>query len=154
MKKIVKRIGTKIKSKFAKPACEAQLPDLSIWSKDSNGNPVAPIYIETDYMAEQANEFRVDYRKVIMCISSVDNGTHVPACRKLYTIFVAKWQLDSFEPNARSKNRQIDAQLKMTICGYVENLLQLLETKYALMPTLADEYVVVVQNQKPKDNSM
>ena len=158
MKKIVKRIGAKIKTKVANLACEEQLPDLSIWSKDENGNPVTPVYIETKYMSEQANEFRVDYRKVIMCITSVKDGTHVPACRKLYTTFVAKWQLDSFDPNARSKNRHLDTQLKMTICGYVENLLQLLETKYALIPTPADDDVVVTEmdskNQKSKDSSM
>ncbi len=154
MTKLVKRIQTK----FAKPAREVPLPDLSIWTKDADGNPLTPVYIETEYMIAQSNKFRSDYRKVIMCISNVLDGKHVPACRKLYKAFVGKWELDTFNPNSRSQDKDHDDLLKMTICGYIENILQQLETQYSIMPTPSDEDVVVMgiktKNQKPKDSSM
>lgn len=140
----IKKFAKRIKSKFIKPVVmEETLPDLSIWNMSTQGNPTTPVYIETVYISEQSNEFRKDYRKVIMSITTLDNGNHVPACRKLYNIFVAKWQLDELNPNSKSTIHRHDELLRVSVCGYIESLLQQLETMYAYVctPTPVEEVI-------------
>jgi len=126
------QIIKKLKAKFGTPVVEeTPLPDLSIWNTDDKGNPTTPVYIETAYISEQSNEFRKDYRKVITCITTITNGNQVPACRKLYNTFSAKWKLNDADLNLKSQH----LMLSTTICGYIENLLQQLETQYAYVYT-------------------
>lgn len=125
------KIMKKIKGKFVKPIeSETPLPDLSIWNVDEKGNPTTPVYIESAYIAEQPNEFRKDYRKVIMCITTLTNGNHVESCRKMYNLLVAKWKINDVNTNSGSNNYNQHQMLATTVCGYIENLLMQLETKY------------------------
>jgi hypothetical protein len=124
MKRVEKTIK-KIKAKFVKPIImETPLPDLSILDGGTS------VYIETTSIAEQSNEFRKDYRKVILCITNTNNIFQLASCRKLYNFFVSKHKLDVHD--IQSKNYIANRFFAETICGYMENLLQQREATFGI----------------------
>jgi hypothetical protein len=103
---------------------EQKKPDMSIWVKD------VPVYIETESIAERTNEFREDYRKLVMCITKTRNIFQVNACRKMYTFFTTKHNISTNVESTNSKTYDHKRQFAETVCGYIENLLQQQEAKF------------------------
>jgi len=105
---------------------ENVMEDLSIFENDK------PIYIETIDLQSESNEFRSDFRKVILTINSVKNGNQVHACRKMYTAFRNKHNLFN-ESNNKTKNIIDKEYLIGSICGHIEHVIQEKETLYGVI---------------------
>lgn len=119
----------KIKNKvlrIKKLELENVMEDLSIFENDKS------IYIETTDLQSESNEFRSDYRKVLLTINSVKNGNQVPACRKMYTAFRNKYDLFS-ESNNKTKSIVDKEYLIGSICGHIEQVIQEKETLYRVI---------------------
>lgn len=130
MTKIMGKLKSIKRKLIHTPVVETPLPDLSIWNMDDNGNPITPVYIESEYIAEQCNEFRQDYRKVILCVTNLKNGNHVISTRKMYNLLVKKWELNDSNMNSSSAKHAKNKLLVTTVCGYIETLLMQSETQY------------------------
>ena len=102
------------------------MEDLSIFENDK------PIYIETINLQSESNEFRSDYRKVILTINSVKNGNQVPACRKMYNAFRNKYDL-FVESEHKTKNIIDKEYLIGSICGHIEYIIQEKESIYMVI---------------------
>lgn len=119
-----------LKNFFKKTPTISEIPedDLSVLKNNKF------LYIETAEVKAETNEFRKDYRKVILTIKSIKNGNHLNACRNMFNAFKKK---HSLYPNAsmvmNTRNTSSKEQLVHVVCGHVEHILQEEETLYRVI---------------------
>ena len=84
-------------------------------------------YTEVTSIKTESEEFRMDFKKVILCIESSKNVKEVETTWKLYRLFRDKHKLNNVEHDVsiRKQKKLLEKQQKYLIyTGYIEYMIE------------------------------